>query len=70
MSGYIYHDKEETREPHIQNLVGDHGPLHVHVYRNGRLVVIFDLENRRPVKGRLSRQILRLIKELEEEGLL
>ena len=49
---------------------GDHGPLNVHVYRDGRLVVIFDLEYRRPVKGRLSRQILRLIKELEKEGLL
>jgi hypothetical protein len=49
---------------------GDHGPAHVHVYRDGRLVVIFDLENRVAIKGMPSRLILRLIEELEEEGQL
>ena len=50
--------------------VGDHKPAHVHVFRDGRLIVIFDLENWQPIKGRLPRQILRLIDELEDEGLL
>lgn len=49
---------------------GDHGPAHVHVYRDGRMVVKFDLEKRIVMKGRLSRSILKLIKELEEEDLL
>jgi hypothetical protein len=31
--------------------VGDHGPRHVHVYRDGRLIVKWDLENWRPMKG-------------------
>lgn len=50
--------------------LGDHRPVHVHVYRDGCQILKFDLENRKPIKGRLSRRILRLINELENEGLL
>jgi hypothetical protein len=49
---------------------GDHTPRHVHVYRNGRLVLKWDLENHLPMKGKPTARILRLIYELEEEGLL
>lgn len=49
---------------------GDHSPRHVHVYRDGRLVVKWDLENGKPMKGRISREILHRIAELESEGLL
>ena len=49
---------------------GDHVPRHVHVYRNGRLVVKWDLDNRKPMKGKASRRILKLIASLESEGLL
>ena len=49
---------------------GDHDPRHVHVYRDGRLVVKWDLENRLPMKGNATRRILSLIEELESEGLL
>jgi hypothetical protein len=49
---------------------GDHPPRHVHVYREGRLVVKWDLENRKPMKGAASREVLKLIRELEVEGLL
>jgi Domain of unknown function (DUF4160) len=49
---------------------GDHSPSHVHVYRDGSLVVKWDLENDVPMKGEASRRILRLIAELREEGLL
>jgi len=49
---------------------GDHDPRHVHVYRDGKLAVKWDLDNRKPMKGKASRRILRLIKELETEGLL
>lgn len=48
----------------------DHPPRHVHVYRNGRLVVKWDLENRLPMKGRPSRRVVEAIEELEAEGRL
>jgi hypothetical protein len=49
---------------------GDHGPRHVHVYRDAKLVLKWDLENRRPMRGVSTRRIVRLIEELEREGLL
>jgi hypothetical protein len=49
---------------------GDHSPYHVHVYRDGSLVVKWDLENDVAMKGEAGRRILRLIAELREEGLL
>ncbi len=49
---------------------GDHPPRHVHVYRDGRLVLKFDLEARAAMKGRIGKRIMNLIVELEREGLL
>jgi len=49
---------------------GDHTPRHVHVYREGKLVVKWDLENYKPMKGTATRQILRYINELRNEGKL
>ena len=49
---------------------GDHPPRHVHVYRQGRLLVKWDLDNNKPMKGKASRRVLQLIRELESEGLL
>lgn len=49
---------------------GDHGPRHVHVYRDGRLVVKWDLDNWLAMEGKATRRILELIQELEAEGLL
>jgi hypothetical protein len=46
----------------------DHPPRHVHVYRSGRLVVKWDLDNKKSMKGKASAKILRLIDELESEG--
>jgi len=50
--------------------IGDHAPRHVHVYRDGKLVVKWDLENHVAMKGRANSRILKLLDELEEEGLL
>jgi len=50
--------------------VGDHSPRHVHVYRDGMLIVKWDLENNVAMKGSASRRVLRLIRELQAEGLL
>jgi len=49
---------------------GDHGPRHVHVYRSGRLVVKWDLEHGKAMKGRPTRRILELIEKLLLEGRL
>ena len=36
---------------------GDHSPRHVHVYRDGKLVVKWDLDNKVPMKGVASRHV-------------
>jgi len=48
----------------------DHSPRHVHVYRDGRLVVKWDLDGKQPMKGRATRRVLEIIAELEAEGAL
>jgi hypothetical protein len=50
--------------------VGDHSPRHVHVYRNERLVLKWDLEHQKAMAGNPSRRVLELIDELEAEGRL
>ena len=49
---------------------GDHAPRHVHVYRDGKSVLKWDLENETAMKGKASRRLLRIIAELKEEGQL
>ena len=47
--------------------IGDHPPPHVHVYREGRLIVKWDLDRWRPIKGRAPRAVVRLLRELVDE---
>ena len=49
---------------------GDHPPQHVHVYRDGELVVKCDLEHNAPMRGAASKALIRLIQELRDEGRL
>jgi hypothetical protein len=49
---------------------GDHTPKHVHVYRNGKLVVKWDLENGKVMQGVASQKVLELIRQLQAEGLI
>jgi hypothetical protein len=42
----------------------------VHVYRDGKLIVKWDVDNQKAMKGTATRRILDLISELEAEGLL
>ncbi len=49
---------------------GDHTPRHVHVYRDGKFVVKWDLDNKKPMKGKVSRRVLELIEALESEDRL
>jgi hypothetical protein len=50
--------------------VGDHAPRHVHVFRDSRLVVKWDLDNDQPMEGTASRRIRALIEELRRDGRL
>ncbi len=49
---------------------GDHSPRYVHVYRDGVLILKWDLENQKPMAGSPSRRVLNLIRDLEAEGRL
>jgi hypothetical protein len=49
---------------------GNHSPRHVHVYRNGKLVLKWDLDNARVMRGAPSGKVLAVIRELEMEGIL
>ncbi|MGB0388271.1 MAG: DUF4160 domain-containing protein [Ardenticatenaceae bacterium] len=50
--------------------IGDHTPRHVHVYKDGKLIVKWDLENGASMKGEATKRILKLIAELQREGRL
>jgi len=47
---------------------GDHSPYHVHVYRDRKLVVKWDLETDTPMRGEATKKIRRLLQELKDEG--
>jgi hypothetical protein len=49
---------------------GDHPPRHVHVLRDGRLVLKWNLEHRQPMEGVATGRLLALIRQLEDEGRL
>jgi hypothetical protein len=49
---------------------GDHAPRHVHVYRDGKLAVKWDLDHKNAMSGKATRRVRELIAELESEGLL
>lgn len=48
---------------------GDHGH-HVHVFKDNRLIVKWDVDNWVPMKGQATKRIEDLLKELLAEGLL
>ena len=48
--------------------IGDHPPRHVHVYRDGKLLVKWDLEREQVISGKISGVVLRLIRKLVSEG--
>ena len=50
--------------------VGDHGPRHVHVFKDDKPVCKFNLEDWVVMKGGTTRRILDIITELNDEGRL
>jgi hypothetical protein len=49
---------------------GDHRPRHVHVYRDGKLVLKWDLENGVAMRGKPAARVLSIIRALQDEGAL
>lgn len=49
---------------------GDHSPRHVHVYRDGKLVLKWNLDDSVPMKGKPDARILQLIATLKKKGAL
>ena len=49
---------------------GDHGPRHVHVYKDAKLVVKWDLQANVAMKGQPTARVLALIEQLKKESLL
>jgi hypothetical protein len=49
---------------------GDHPPSHVHVYRDRKLILKWDLDNKKAMKGSATRRIIDLIEMLQAEGVL
>lgn len=49
---------------------GDHSPRHVHVYRDGALIVKWDLEHSCEMSGTADRRVRDVIEDLEKRGLL
>lgn len=50
--------------------MGDHIPRHVHVFRDGKLVLKWDLDRGQPMEGAASRRLLKLLVDLERQGKL
>ncbi len=46
----------------------DHGPRHVHVYRDCRFLLKWDLENDKAMKGKPTQRIIEIIRQLQREG--
>jgi len=49
---------------------GDHEPRHVHVYRDRRLIVRWNLDTWRPMTGIVSARIRSMLEPLRREGRL
>ena len=50
--------------------VGDHSPRHVHVYRDGNLVVKWDLDNWQAMNWQASARVVKLLETLVREDKL
>jgi hypothetical protein len=50
--------------------IGDHSPLHVHVFKDDRLILKFNLDDLVPIEGKVTARILKIIKTLMKEGRL
>ncbi|MBI4523676.1 MAG: DUF4160 domain-containing protein [Deltaproteobacteria bacterium] len=49
---------------------GDHAPRHVHVFKDGKEVLKWNLEGQAEIEGKATKKIKKLIAELFSEGQL
>ena len=68
--GSLNHGKDTAIELHLYHVEGDHSPRHVHIYKDAKLVLKWDLDNNKAMQGKPTKRILTLIRTLQEEGLL
>lgn len=50
--------------------IGDHSPRHVHVFKNGRLILKWNLEASVVMSGHATSRLRKIIAELVQEGRL
>jgi hypothetical protein len=50
--------------------IGDHSPRHVHVYRDGKLVLKWNIDAWVPMKGRATAKLIKMLADLRKEGAL
>ena len=50
--------------------IGDHSPRHVHVYRDEKLVLKWNIDAWVPMKGRASAKMIQMLADLRKEGAL
>jgi hypothetical protein len=50
--------------------IGDHAPRHVHIIKNSRTIAKWDLDRNCLIEGKVSRQILKIIRQMIREGKL
>ena len=60
----------EDARAELDEAAADHTPRHVHVYRDGVLVLKWDLDGWTRMTGHPNGRIVRLLQDLREEGLL
>jgi hypothetical protein len=49
---------------------GDHSPRHVHVFKDNKLVLKWNLDAQAPIFGQPTARIVRIIIQLQKEGTL
>ncbi|MGE4233504.1 MAG: DUF4160 domain-containing protein [Bacteriovoracia bacterium] len=48
--------------------IGDHDPRHVHVYRDGKEIAKWNLEDWALMNGEVNSKLLKILEELIKEG--
>lgn len=48
--------------------IGDHEPKHVHIFRDGKLVLKWNLEDSLVMKGKITSNLRKLIDKLQAKG--
>ncbi len=68
--GNISWERSDVETTSFSLWKGDHDPRHVHVFRDGKLILKWDLENEKVMRGHPTKRVLKLIRDLRAEGLL